>query len=263
MVASSFDAALARVLRHEGGYSNHPSDRGGVTLDGIIQRVYDAYRDRKGLKRRPLTPQMRGTSDWEDERDEIYRRNYWNLSRCDELPVGVDYATYDGSVNSGVGQSAKWLQRAVGVKADGVIGDVTIAAARRADPVAVINSMCDQRLAMLKGLKTWPVFGKGWSRRVADVRRDALAMVKAGSDNTRLPPAQLIPADEMAKGAPEDRSLSSIAKSPEGLAAGVSTIGAMVNAAENPGPMQWAIAAAVLIVVAVGAWFFIQRQRAA
>lgn len=261
MVASNFDLSLARVLRHEGGYSNHPSDPGGVTLEGIIQRVYDAYRDGKGLKRRPLTAKMRGTSDWEAERDDIYRRNYWDLSRCDELPMGVDYATVDGSVNSGVGQSAKWLQRAVGVKADGVIGDVTIAAARKANPAAVINSMCDQRLAMLKGLKTWPVFGKGWSRRVADVRRDALAMVKGVSSD--MPPSKPIAAAEMAKATQEDRSLSSIAKSPEGVAAGVSTIGAVINAAENPGPMQWAIAAAVLIVVAVGAWFFIQRQRAA
>lgn len=252
MVASSFDAALARVLRHEGGYSNHPADPGGPTNKGVIQRVYDAYRTARGLPKRSVRE-----LEVSEMRD-IYRRQYWDAVRADELPAGLDYAVFDAAVNSGPAQAAKWLQRALGVAADGQVGAVTLQAAAGADLEVVIEGLCDLRLAMLKGLRTWPVFGRGWAARVADVRRDAVAMAKGG-----LPPAQSIPADRMAKGAPEDRSLSTIAKSPEGLAAGVSTIGAMINAAENPGPMQWAIAVAVLIVVAVGAWFFIRRQRAA
>lgn len=264
MVASNFAPSLSAVLKHEGGYSNHPSDPGGVTLEGIIQRVYDGYRTSKGLPKKPLLVSMRKDPAWIAERDDIYRRNYWAPSRCDDLPPGIDYATFDASVNSGVGQSAKWLQRALGVRDDGVVGDVTVAAARAAkNPSAIVQSMCDQRLAMLKGLRTWPVFGKGWSSRVQDVRRVASAMAISGSQGRADLPARTLQAEETGKGVTEDRTLTSIAKSPEGLAAGVSIGGAILNAAGDPGPLQWAIAAAVIVAVCVGAWWFIKRQRAA
>ncbi|WP_274853201.1 glycosyl hydrolase 108 family protein [Sinorhizobium meliloti] len=54
MATSSFKAALARVLVHEGGYVNHPRDPGGATNQGIIQRTYDAYRRSKKLQPRSV-----------------------------------------------------------------------------------------------------------------------------------------------------------------------------------------------------------------
>jgi len=173
-VKENFPRALALVLKHEGGYSNHPKDPGGATMKGVIQRVYDGYRQRKGLERRSV---KRLESQ---ELQDIYRQLYWNKIEGDELPAGLDYCVFDAAVNSGPGQAAKWLQRALnkvdGAKLvdDGVIGPATLAAADIAPFDAVADVMCGLRLAMLRRLKTWPTFGKGWQRRVDGVRAAAM-----------------------------------------------------------------------------------------
>jgi len=86
----------------------------------------------------------------------------------------VDYAVFDLAVNSGPSRGARFLQRVVGATEDGRIGPATLAAVRKADPTAVVGKLCDVRLAWLKTLKTWPTFGKGWERRVIEVRHDAI-----------------------------------------------------------------------------------------
>ncbi|MDQ2079473.1 glycoside hydrolase family 108 protein [Xanthobacteraceae bacterium Astr-EGSB] len=194
MTSGNFAAALKRVLAHEGGYSNHPKDPGGATMKGVIQRVYDAFRDRKGLARQSV----RLISD--AELKDIYRRQYWGAIRGDELPSGLDYCVFDGTVNSGPGQAAKWLQRALGVAVDGHIGDLTIERAGAADPAALINSICDQRLAFLKRLRTWSTFGPGWGKRVTDVRRAALAM----AEGAKVPAPVVLLAEETGKATEAD-----------------------------------------------------------
>lgn len=199
---ASFSASLKRVLVHEGGFSNHPRDPGGVTLEGVIQRVYDGYRVRKGLPKKPLTSLMRGTAEWNKERNEIYKLQYWDVCRCDELPAGVDYAVFDGAVNSGPAQAAKWLQRALKVaQIDGAVGEATLAKARAADPVALVGNICDQRMAFLQSLKTWSTFGPGWTRRVNEVRKAGVAM--ANGDKKPAPPTEL-PAEATGKAPASD-----------------------------------------------------------
>jgi lysozyme family protein len=173
-VLADFKRALKSTLGHEGGYSNHPSDPGGVTLEGVIQRVYDAYRRLKGLPLRPLTAAMRNTPEWIAERDDIYRRQYWDRNRCGEMPAGVGLVVFDATVNSGAYQAALWLQRALGKhytgQIDGDIGAGTLRAIwEHPDHDRLIADICARRLGMLQNLKTWPTFGKGWSRRVASV----------------------------------------------------------------------------------------------
>jgi lysozyme family protein len=172
----NFDRSLSRVLRNEGGYVNHPKDPGGATQMGVTQKVYDAYRSRLGLKR----GDVRYIS--KTEVAQIYRDSYWVLAKCDQLPDGVDYVVFDGAVNSGVSQSAKWLQRALGVNADGVIGPATIAAAlRHPNHDQLVADILDLRLRFLKSLKTWKTFGKGWAARVADVKATGQAWA-SGAD---------------------------------------------------------------------------------
>lgn len=163
---TEFERALTRVLAHEGGYVNHPSDPGGETNKGITKRVYDAYRERNG---QPIQS-VRNIS--QAEIAAIYKASYWDLAKCDQLPAGISYVVFDGAVNSGVSQSIKWLQRALGVVAvDGVIGNATIAAVQNYGNMdRLVDAICDRRLAFLKALKTWKVFGKGWASRVASVR---------------------------------------------------------------------------------------------
>ena len=168
----NFDKWLQTELRYEGGFSNHPRDPGGVTLEGIIQRVYDGFRDRAGKPRRPLTPQMRGTGEWQAERNAIFRKQYWDAVRGDELPAGVDLFVADSAVNSGPHQAVLWLQRALGnVKVNGELGEATLAALMLcSDHDALIADMASRRLGMLRHLSTWDAFGKGWSARVSNVK---------------------------------------------------------------------------------------------
>lgn len=166
-----FIRSLAKVLIHEGGFSNHPKDPGGATMRGVTQRVYDAYRKSVGAALqtvRLITPH---------EIEAIYRERYWNVVRGDELPAGVGYAVFDGAVNSGVGRAPKWLQRALQEAGlydgaiDGVIGPRTIEAAHEhPDHDKLIARMLELRMAFLRALTTWSTFGKGWSNRVAGVK---------------------------------------------------------------------------------------------
>lgn len=117
----------------------------------------------------------------------VYYRHYWAAVNAQALPAGIDYAVFDFAVNSGPSRAAKYLQAILGVEQDGRVGPKTIAAASKADARAVINGLCDARLAFLKritsgGKLLWNTFGKGWDRRVSDVRRTALMMVGHPAD---------------------------------------------------------------------------------
>ena len=166
MTAANFDRCLAEVLRHEGGLVDDPKDPGGLTNFGVSQRSYPQENIRGMTKERAAA---------------IYRKDYWARVRGDDLPDGIDLATFDAAVNSGPKMAVKWLQRALLVKPDGEIGPTTVEAARRSDPATTIRRMCEDRLGFLRALKTWPHFGKGWQRRVDSVQTVALGMVGAGA----------------------------------------------------------------------------------
>jgi lysozyme family protein len=167
----NFAAALKHVLAHEGGYVNHPDDPGGATNKGITIATFRRYVDPTGtvddLKR--ITAQQVAT---------VYRKQYWDAVKGDQLPDGVDYAVFDFAVNSGPSRAAKYLQRVVGVPLDGKIGPKTIGATETLSASAVIRALCKDRMEFLQSLKTWRTFGKGWSRRVNDVELAALTMAQ-------------------------------------------------------------------------------------
>lgn len=171
MASKNFAVVLPWLLKHEGGFSDHPADPGGATMQGVTQKVYDAWRKDNGLAQRFVK------EIGADEVAAIYKARYWNVISGDALPSGVDYAVFDAAVNSGVTQAAKWLQRAVGAKDDGAIGPKTLATVNAADHAAVIKAVCDQRLAFCQSLKTWPVFGANWGKRIAKVRDQASSLL--------------------------------------------------------------------------------------
>lgn len=181
-----FPVCVQLVLVHEGGNDDDPRDPGGRTSRGIIQHPeYDSWRaDHPGLPADVWqAPQATVLA--------IYRAKYWNVCRCDDLPMGVDYCVFDYGINSGVSRAIKLLQTQLGTTVDGAIGPLTVAAANSTDPVAFINKYQDARLSFLHGLGTWSVFGKGWGTRVADVRRDALNMAQATASPPDQPPAPI------------------------------------------------------------------------
>jgi lysozyme family protein len=173
MARETYDEALRRLLGHEGGYTNHPSDPGGPTNFGITIADYRRY-----VKPKAAATDVRAMRL--DQAKAIYRTKYWAAMRCDQLPAGLDYAVFDYGVNSGVGRVRKVLQRLLGFRDDGRIGEALLAAIRKRDVRDLIARLCDERLAFLKRLKTWPVFGSGWGRRVGEVRAAALVMTESG-----------------------------------------------------------------------------------
>ena len=190
MSASSYDAALARVLAHEGGYSNEAADPGGPTNFGIT--IFDAqkYAGEFGwiAGRRVTAADVKGMPL--DFAKRVYRAKYWDAQRCDELPAGVDYAVFDYGVNSGIGRSGKVLRRVLGLPDnDWHTSDAVLSALARWDVRQVIDAICDERLRFLQSLRTWSVFGKGWGARVAEVRAFALQLASGAAATPSTPVA--------------------------------------------------------------------------
>jgi lysozyme family protein len=165
----NFPAALNALLKHEGGYVNHPSDPGGMTNLGVTKRVWEEWVghevDEKQM--RALTPELVAP---------LYKKKYWDKVCGDELPTGLDLAVFDLAVNSGPGRAAKMLQKTLGVTQDGAIGPQTLAKAVNVDSSKLIADYNAERLAFLQALPTWGTFGKGWGRRVAEVTEQATHM---------------------------------------------------------------------------------------
>src|SRR5690349_19246558 len=136
MAKNSYDDALARLLAHEGGYTDHSADPGGPTNFGITLTDY-----RKYMKPGAAAADVRAMTV--DEAKSIYRSKYWTAMRCDELPAGVDYAVFDYGVNSGIGRAGKVLRRVLRLPDDSsVVTDGVVAAAGGADTRALVNAIC-------------------------------------------------------------------------------------------------------------------------
>lgn len=178
----SFETCLTETLKWEGGWSNHKDDPGGPTMRGVIQRVYDAWRKRNGLPRRSVRHIE------EAELQAIYRENYWQLVRGDELPPGVDLCVFDYGVNSGPSRSVSHLQEVLGVKIDGNMGPVTLDAVNAADPVEIVKKLCARRRKFVRQTKTYHVFGKGWNRRIDGIEQIACAMCELPIRETPVVP---------------------------------------------------------------------------
>jgi len=175
-VKINFAQALGLTLRHEGGFVSHPKDPGGATNKGITLATFSLY-----LGRKASVDELKMISD--TQLCEIYRKQYWDKVRGDDLPGGLDFCVFDFAVNSGPGRAAKMLQDLVGAEADGSIGHKTVAAVlehvSRETLPKVIDQYQAKRLHYLQALPHWETFGKGWGRRVNEVLEEAMLMMKA------------------------------------------------------------------------------------
>lgn len=161
----AFDRAMQFVLRFEGGFVDHVADPGGATNHGISLRFAVSNGTLVDLDRdgdvdaddiRLVTPAIAA---------EIYRANFWDAVRGDDLPAIVAVVAFDAAINCGAARAVRWLQAAVGASQDGVLGPRTLAALRASDHRAVASEMIAQRFAHHAGLPTWRTFGMGWARR--------------------------------------------------------------------------------------------------
>ena len=154
----NFLTAFEKLLNHEGGFSDHSADPGGKTRYGVTEAVARDVGYRGDMRELPL-----------DLAQRIYKDKYWDAVQAEALPADVRYIVFDGAVNSGITQSAKWLQRACGVKDDGVVGPATIRAANSLASDGLKRRILGQRLRFMATLPNWPAFGRGWVNRIADL----------------------------------------------------------------------------------------------
>ena len=167
----NFDECLKMLLHHEGGYVNHPKDPGGETNLGVTKRVYEKWggtKDMKDLTVEDVAP--------------IYKKEYWDKCRCDELESGVDWAVFDWAVNSGTGRAAKAIQKICGATQDGAIGPKTLALINTQDTNYVVEEFGKIRQQFYESLKTFDTFGKGWTRRNKETTEKALEMIEDDDD---------------------------------------------------------------------------------
>lgn len=184
--AERFARCLDHILKFEGGYADHPRDPGGATNMGITHKTLARWR-----KVSPWWKLSKGEvrSLGRAEAARIYEASYWNRVHGAELPGGLDLALFDYAVNSGPVRAIKALQTALKVKADGWIGPLTLEALKARIAAGAITGLiaglCDGRLSFLQRLATFAVFGRGWTRRVSEIRAAALAMAGAPSITRR------------------------------------------------------------------------------
>lgn len=171
VAGDAFDAALAIILRHEGGWSNHSKDPGGMTNFGITKNTLEGWLGRAVTEKemRALTPASVAP---------IYRKNYWDACRCDDLHPALALCVFDFAVNAGPARAVRYLQRIVGAPQDGMSGPVTIAAAKAFvashGAAEAVRQYSDARRAYYRQLGTFATFGRGWLRRVDETETAAL-----------------------------------------------------------------------------------------
>ena len=177
-MSDRFDLCFDRVVGHEGGLSLDRNDRGNWTSGKI--GVGSLNGTKYGISAMAYPHLDIRNLTLQDAKD-IYRRDYWNKLRCDDLPTGIDYLTFDSGVNHGNSRAAKFLQTAVGASADGIIGEKTIAKVNtKNDIVGVCSEFCVTRGLFYTEIGTFQQYKLGWFRRLFDTHATAVSELTEG-----------------------------------------------------------------------------------
>lgn len=261
----NLERSLVEIFGHEGGYGADPRDPGNWTggarnkgeLLGTKYGISAAAYPRLDIPKLTLA-----------EASRIYERDYWSKIRGDDLPSGVDHATLDPAINSGVSRGARWLQRAVGVSQDGVVGDLTVRAAQRSpDKAEDVREICRYRTGFLRALSSFATYGRGWIIRVTRV--EVVGVGWALEESGASPAAIRAENDSQAREAGQLKTASNRAAAASGGGA-VAGGGATAEPVASQ-DLSWAVDAALVVglaalVVLVGFFLFrahVQRRRAA
>lgn len=175
MAAQNFPNPILRfTMVEEGGFSDNPDDPGGATENGITLTTY-----RKIMRNPSLTvADLKNITPTSEAA--IYRAGYWSVMNGDALPGGVDLMVFDFGVNAGPMHSEVLLQRAAGLEgaaADGILGPISMAAIDKASPSELVAALVGLQLGYYRGLKTFSIFGAGWTARTERRSKASLQLV--------------------------------------------------------------------------------------
>ena len=171
---ADFNPAFERMIADEGGFqlTNIPGDRGGMTYAGIARNANPQWAGWNLVDRQEMGGQLTSMVR------EFYRTNYWDRIRGDELrSQEIAETIFNFGVNTGVGTAIKLAQVIVKAVPDGGIGPKTLAAVRAFSPKHLIEDYSKRRLSFMMDIPSWPVYGKGWARRVGEVESSALTQI--------------------------------------------------------------------------------------
>lgn len=160
----NYDEAFKITVGHEGGLALHRQDRGNWTsgkvgvgeLRGTKYGISAMAYPKEDIKNLTI-----------ERAKQLYKRDYWDKCRCDELPNAIRFHVFDVAVNSGIVRAIQTLQQAAGTKDDGIIGPATLAAVRSKEPCDLLLMFYSFRIAFYTSIGTFGTFGKGWMNRVA------------------------------------------------------------------------------------------------
>jgi len=265
MAATNFRVWFKTELVFEGGKVDHPRDPGGRTNMGVTQRVYNGFRKARNLPTRDVYGIEAA------EVAAIYKTGYWDKVWGDRLPDGLDVVVADGAINSGVSQSLKWLQRALGVRVDGIMGDATLTAAEAvSDMGALIDRVIAHREAFLRALRTFKTFGKGWLRRTAQLRNLGRLIASGEPANGRVVSLTALPGmnakaslEDAKKALPKLDALWGAGSSTGILAQATSALEPLQNLERVATLLAVVTAVGTVLAIAGGAWAWYARRKTA
>ncbi|WP_208990070.1 glycoside hydrolase family 108 protein [Pseudovibrio brasiliensis] len=253
----TFEQILSDLEESEGGFvhRSRKADPGGATNLGITQATLSAAR---GYQVSIEDVKNLGL----EEANCIYKAQYWDAVRADDLPSGLDYCVFDFAVNSGPSRAAKTLQKILGVKADGFIGLQTLNAVQSFSVQVLVNKLSEARLAFMKRLRNWQHNKNGWTSRVRRVQERSLEL--ADTSATKLVPPLRAPVtvDKGAKALDQETKALSVWLTPEGLSKAIPAASGLAGMLVGSGPLQWALSLVLVAGVAYAGYLMLKKERA-
>lgn len=156
------------ILKWEGGFANHPNDKGGATNKGITIATFRHF-----FGSGATVEQLKAMTD--EQWETVFRKGFWNPFKGDRIRnqsianICVDWAWGSGTITA-----IKQVQRLLGVKADGIVGNITLGAINNAAPDELFEKIRSARLAFVEAIvrrdASQRVFLKGWRNRIESIQ---------------------------------------------------------------------------------------------
>lgn len=178
--SEKFLYCLGKVYEVEGGYSDHPEDKGGKTKYGITEETLKAWEEFTGRVHLGIQHLSR------EQATEIYYDLYWEKIKGDQIPDGLNLMVFDHAVHAGPGVAIRHMQKAIGTLADGIIGPMTLGRLSYLDTKDFFLAVHDITVSRLAIAKKSPTFWLGWFNRIIKMSMWSAALLISSSLNTEV-----------------------------------------------------------------------------